>query len=354
VDVERRAESKVGSTPRFCLVLLDRRGGEHDVVCYERSGDASAERDRLSSYLGAANVAAYELEASKPGVATALLLLAVALFLLVSGSALAHAGKLQVRIDHESNELEVVWTLFGFRRARRTFALDTVADVRTEPGPVSIRLYRPAQAGARLAFAMRGRRRAEPVTHYLPQVTALRRAVDEIRGALGVVDPEPELAPKAAEPERSPRGVVEPELAPEAPPPEASAASVTQASQSAVGRDAKPVAKKRSFEDVFGLRPDSPVALVVGVVLFSIGAALFEWWSERSGGTVEFYAESRCVFGVSTLLPGGSMSTSLRPGRYSVSVFNPDVPGNYESLAFEVTRGQTTSVRCRATPRVVH
>jgi hypothetical protein len=83
--------------------------------------------------------------------------------------------------------------------------------------------------------------------------------------------------------------------------------------------------------------------------------ALFEWWSERADGTVYMYADARCTFGESTLLPGGKMSMPLRPGRYSVSVFNPDVPGKYESLTFDIARGRTTVVHCApALPGAVH
>jgi len=95
-------------------------------------------------------------------------------------------------------------------------------------------------------------------------------------------------------------------------------------------------------------------ALMLGAVLvYSAACLLVELWNQRSEGSVEIYADSRCLFDGATLLPGGNMRTSLEPGLHSVSVFNPDVPGNYEPLTFEVVRGRTTVVHCLPTRHAV-
>lgn len=50
-------------------------------------------------------------------------------------------------------------------------------------------------------------------------------------------------------------------------------------------------------------------------------------------------------------LPGAEMSAPLEPGSYTIDVFDPDVPGSYQTQRFDITVGQTTTVHCRPVPR---
>jgi hypothetical protein len=329
VDVERKAGSKAHSAPRFCVELLDRIGSERDIGCYDRNDAANAERDRLERYLGDATVTLYQLETSRSVFAYVMLVFGVAQFLVIAGARFARAGKLRARIDHAANELELTWTFLGLRRsARRTYPLDGVRDVRLELGPIYT--WFPEQ-GARLAVAFHGRR-ADPVTRYLPQVANLREGVAEIRAELGVVDPG--FAPRASSPAEG-----------------SSTARVKSSKRPAPSHEGKHARARRSFMKIFRSRAG---ALMLGAVLvYSAACLLVELWNQRSEGSVEIYADSRCLFDGATLLPGGNMRTSLEPGLHSVSVFNPDVPGNYEPLTFEVVRGRTTVVHCLPTRHAV-
>jgi hypothetical protein len=189
VEVEKRAGTRAHPLPSFCLALVDPRGDERDIGCFERPEQAAAERDRLRRYLADSTRTLYRSETRASWIPYVMLTFAVAQFLAGAAVALAHAGRLRIRID-DANELEVIWTLFGIRRGKRhTHALDLVADARLQPGPVYTWLYRHPAPGARLAIALHGLRSA-PATPYLPHVAALRRGVAELRELLGVASGE--------------------------------------------------------------------------------------------------------------------------------------------------------------------
>jgi hypothetical protein len=75
------------------------------------------------------------------------------------------------------------------------------------------------------------------------------------------------------------------------------------------------------------------------------------WFADETQGWLELEAESRCELGGATLLPGGSMSMALDPGSYTIRVFNPNVPGGWETQKFEIKLHGTTRVHCRPTKR---
>jgi hypothetical protein len=375
VEVQQKTVGK--NSIRYCVFLLDRIGSEREVVCYRKREDANAERDRLVRYLGDPNRGIYQIETSDSVIAYVMLVVAVAQFFFFAGARLVHAGKVRVRVDDDSDELTVRWTFLGFPRSRYRFALTDVVDVRLEGGNVYTWFYKHPEPGARLAVAFHGRR-AEPVTRYLPQVQSLREGVAEIREVLGVIDPE--FAPRVAPPVEAPHVT----------PPEAVSAAQAQHGgkrgkakrareehvaptprhetrrerrarlrrdlEQQVGPTPPPdgmgVKVKGFFEKMLGM-PRSVGVLFGGVVVYSVGMLLFERVSEKDDGTAEIYADTRCIFGGVTMLPGATMITPMRPGRHSVSVFNPDLPSKYELLWFEIVTGRTTVVHCVPTPPAV-
>jgi len=64
-------------------------------------------------------------------------------------------------------------------------------------------------------------------------------------------------------------------------------------------------------------------------------------------GRLSVKCTHRCRFHGTECLPGGSWSSPLKPGVYELQVWNPDVPGNWETVLVEVQDGGNTHFTCR-------
>jgi len=88
-----------------------------------------------------------------------------------------------------------------------------------------------------------------------------------------------------------------------------------------------------------------PVALVAVVLFF--------WIVERSQGRLIVRCQHRCRFGTAECLPGGHFEGTHPPGRYSVQVWNPAVPGHWETHEINLEAGQIRTFVCRPGSRSV-
>lgn len=344
VEVEERVRAKANSAPEYCLFILDRHGGEEATGCYRRRDDAEAERARVRRYFD--DPSELELRSETTLGAGPYVLLACALFMTLASvaAALEHAGTLTLRFERAKARLVIEWTLLGFVRGKRhAFALQTVTDVRLESGRASDTWRLPwskPMSGERLVV-VRTALAPAAATPYLPHPRALRAAVAQARAELGVAAFSPvELEPfvdSSVAAASQPLVDAEPRV-----PPEPRGSPVRERR---LGWAEKPPVARAEMR--FGVITTAAIVLAVAL------AVAVDQLAERSGATVEIDAESRCRFGGLTLMPGGSLRTTLEPGWHSIAVFNPDLPGKYETQRFEVTRGRTTFVRCRATPSPV-
>ncbi|PKN46612.1 MAG: hypothetical protein CVU59_05560 [Deltaproteobacteria bacterium HGW-Deltaproteobacteria-17] len=83
--------------------------------------------------------------------------------------------------------------------------------------------------------------------------------------------------------------------------------------------------------------------LVVGSLAF----LLVSTYLTGETGRLTVRCEHRCRFGATECLPGGGWSSPLKPGAYTLEVWNPAVPGNWQSILVEVRDGETTHFICR-------
>ena len=98
----------------------------------------------------------------------------------------------------------------------------------------------------------------------------------------------------------------------------------------------------------------TPWLLLFGAI--ALGSAMLLggmfWFANETQGWLELDVESRCEFDGATLLPGARMSMALDPGSYGIRVFNPNLPGDWETQTFEIKLRGTTHVRCRPTTQL--
>ncbi|MBU1509393.1 hypothetical protein KKD52_03440 [Myxococcota bacterium] len=88
--------------------------------------------------------------------------------------------------------------------------------------------------------------------------------------------------------------------------------------------------------------------LLGGVLLVgSLAFLLVSTYLTGETGRLTVRCEHRCRFGATECLPGGGWSSPMKPGAYTIEVWNPDVPGNWQKILVEVRDGGTTHFICR-------
>ncbi len=97
--------------------------------------------------------------------------------------------------------------------------------------------------------------------------------------------------------------------------------------------------------------PKIPVKTLVwvGIGLTAVSLIFLIVVPRLSGetGRLSVKCTHRCRFHGTECLPGGSWSSPLKPGVYELQVWNPDVPGNWETVLVEVQDGGNTHFTCR-------
>ncbi|MBU1068978.1 hypothetical protein KJ975_05340 [Myxococcota bacterium] len=88
--------------------------------------------------------------------------------------------------------------------------------------------------------------------------------------------------------------------------------------------------------------------LLGGVLLVgSLAFLLVSTYLTGETGRLTVRCEHRCRFGATECLPGGGWSSPMKPGAYTIEVWNPEVPGNWQKILVEVRDGETTQFICR-------
>lgn len=86
----------------------------------------------------------------------------------------------------------------------------------------------------------------------------------------------------------------------------------------------------------------------VGVAILVSGLAnlALDAGTADSTGVLELECRHRCEFSGGTCMPGGAMELPLKPGEYTVKVWNPKVAGNWEPRTVQVELGKRTRFVC--------
>ena len=321
VEVYEHAGLKGNSPPSYVVTLLDGRGRETGVESYAIQHDAEAERDALRAFFADRTRLTLTREI-RPRPATYAMLGAV---LLVGSLIILHGvssgGRLWIALDEARRTARIHRTILGvpIRRSVQHAAAEIV-DARLENREVSAHSRQRWEPEARLILLDARGRKLPATAGYLRAPGQMQAGLRRVREALGAQSPPSPKSP----------------LALEAPP----AVSVL------AKHDTPPAGNVAS-----ALAPGpSTLRLFLWVALVAaLGFGGMYWFANETQGWLEVEAESRCELGGATLLPGASMSTALDPGSYTIRVFNPNVPGDWETQKFEIKLHETTRVQCRPT-----
>lgn len=83
------------------------------------------------------------------------------------------------------------------------------------------------------------------------------------------------------------------------------------------------------------------------VALIGIYSGIMLAMENRGTGRLDVRCEYRCRMGESQCLPGGSYSAPMEPGWYTIEVWAPNRPSQWEPFAIEIEEGKTTEFVCR-------
>ncbi|HEY4157141.1 MAG TPA: hypothetical protein VGM29_03555 [Polyangiaceae bacterium] len=326
VEMVARTEGKARSPNVFTVDVLDPRGGELQIERFSTAEQATLERDRVRAFLADDAELALSRE-HRPGLgafAAVAGVFAIGFGVLVN--AFWCAGSLHLRVDRAKAEIFVWRTLFGLRRgALGRFPLQGVVDVRLERGAIRDGLRTRGQlpeTGARLLLVSAEGSAQALTPDCLPGLDAFGRGLDELRSALGLVARVPEARDPAA-PDTDHGSLV-------------ARAEGSWFGSSNLGK----LARNRWLQ-----------GYLVVITLSLLAGALMNAHASKVQGTLEIQAESRCKFDGAEILPGGSLSMTLDPRRYTIEVFDPRAPDHWQTQSFEITRGVTTRVHCRPSTR---
>lgn len=87
-------------------------------------------------------------------------------------------------------------------------------------------------------------------------------------------------------------------------------------------------------------------AAIAMLVFIVAGTALIERSVAATTGLLQLECPHRCEFSGGSCQPGGTMEARLDVGDQPIRVWNPDVPGSWESHTVRIELGQTTRFVC--------